>query len=102
MTDKDHINVRKNSVAPRRVDWPLITEFANRRDYFRRWILAAVMGTAILATAGLYLSAIAIFLLFPLYGALAYLRCPGCDTSTTLLGITDGRHCLRCGQRLRY
>jgi tRNA(Ile2) C34 agmatinyltransferase TiaS len=64
--------------------------------------LAAFFGAAVLAAAGMSLSALGVFLLFPLYGALTHLRCPRCDTATTLKGVTDGHHCLHCGQRLRF
>ncbi len=92
----------RNPAAPHPDDWPMITEFTYRRDTFKRWVLAAVFSTAVLALAGFYLTAIGVILLFPLYGALAHLRCPRCDSATTLKGVTDGHHCLRCGQRLRY
>ena len=72
------------------------------RDYFRRWILAALSGSAVLFAAGLYLTAIAVFLAMPLQAALVHLRCPGCDMPTTLQGVTDGRNCLGCGRRLRF
>ncbi len=94
-------NPKKKLPAPRRDDWLLITEFAYRFDYFRRWILASVFGAVVLAFAGMYLSAAGVFLLLPLYGAMAHLRCPACDTATTLKGVTDGHNCLSCGQRLR-
>ena len=92
----------KDPETPRRAEWPLITEFAYRRDYFRRWILAALSGSAVLFAAGLYLTAIAVFLAMPLQAALVHLRCPGCDMPTTLQGVTDGRNCLGCGRRLRF
>jgi hypothetical protein len=94
-------NLKRKLAAPRRDDWPMITEFAYRCDYFRRWIIAGVFGAAVLAFTGLYLSSMGVFLLLPLYGALAHLRCPACDTATTMKGLTDGYSCLSCGQRLR-
>ncbi|MDP7546789.1 MAG: hypothetical protein QGF20_05800 [Alphaproteobacteria bacterium] len=94
-------NPKKKLATPRRDDWPMITEFAYRCDYFRRWVLAGVFGAVTLALGGLYLSAMGVFVLLPLYGALAHLRCPACGTATTLKGVTDGHTCLSCGQRLR-
>ena len=89
--------------TPRQAEWLLISEFTYRHDYFRRWVLVTVFGGALLAIAGLYLTAIAVFLgLLPLQAALIHLRCPGCDTATTLRGVTGGRHCLTCRQRLHY
>lgn len=102
MTNKEARNGKNGLARPAREDWPLITEFAYRRDYFRRWILAGILGAVILAFAGLQLSAVGVLLLFPLYGALRHLRCPACGTVSTLKGLTDGHHCLSCGQRLRY
>ena len=88
--------------TPRQAEWLLILEFAYRPDYFRRWVLVTVFGGALLAIAGLYLTAIAVFLGLPLQAALIHLRCPGCDTATTLRGVNGGRHCLACRQRLHY
>ena len=92
----------RNPATPGHDDWPLITEFTYRRDRFKRWVLAAGFGAPVLALAGLPLSAIGVLLLCPLYGALMHLRCPGCETATSLKGVTDGHNCLRCGQRLRF
>ena len=92
---------RKDMAPPQRGDWPLITEFAYRRDYCSRWVIAGVFGAVVLGRAGMHLSAIGVLLLCPLYGALRHLRCPGCDATTTLKGVTDGHHCQRCGQLLR-
>ncbi len=100
--DKSRPHSGKSLDTPRRSEWPLITEFAYRRDHFRRWVLASLFATAVLFVADLYLTAIAVLLLMPLQAALVHLRCPGCDSVTTLQGVTDGRNCLSCGQRLRY
>jgi len=86
--------------SPGHDDWPLITEFTYRRDRFKR--LAAGFGASVLALAGMPLSAIGVLFLCPLYGALTHLRCPRCETVTSLKGVTDGHSCRRCGQRLRY
>lgn len=80
----------------------MITEYAYRRDYFRRWVLAAIFAAGVLCAAGLILTAIAVFLALPVQAALIHLRCPGCDMPTTMQGVTDGHNCLGCGQRLRY
>ncbi len=87
---------------PRHGDWSLITAFARRRDLFKRWLLAAVFGATVLAMGGYVLTAVGVLLLFPLYGALKHLRCPGCDGVTSLKGVADGHHCRYCGQRLHY
>lgn len=94
--------IRPKPASPHPDEWPMITEFTYRRDTFKRWILAAAFGAVVLTLGGFYLTAIGVILLFPLYGALAHLRCPGCNTVTSLKGVTDGHHCRRCGQRLRY
>ena len=57
---------------------------------------------AVLFVAGLYLPAIAVVLLLPLQAALIHLRCPSCDATTSMRGVTNGRDCLQCGQRLHY
>lgn len=101
MRKKSAPDAGRKLATPRRADWPFITEFAYRCDYFRRWLLAAVFGAFVLGFAGLFLSAVGVFLLFPLYGALTHLRCPSCNAATTAKGVTDGHHCLSCGQRLR-
>ena len=88
--------------TPRQAQWLLILEFTYRRDYFRRWVLVTVFGGVLLAIAGLYLTAIAVFLGLPLQATLIHLRCPGCDPATTLQGVTGRRHCLACRQRLHY
>ena len=100
--DKSRSRDAKHADTPRRGEWPLITEFGYRRDYFRRWILASVFGAAVFAVAGLTLTAIAVLLAGPVQAALIHLRCPGCDEATTLQGVTDGRNCLSCGARLHY
>ena len=87
--------------TPRLEDWPLITAFAYRCDAFRRWNLAGFFGAVVLGFAGFPLAAVGVLLLFPLYGALAHLRCPACDAVTPLKGVTDGHNCLTCGQRMR-
>ncbi|MDA1100228.1 MAG: hypothetical protein O2967_14720 [Proteobacteria bacterium] len=101
MENKTTSKPKKILAPPRRDDWPMITKFAYRCDYFRRWILAGVFGAAVLSLAGFHLTAMGVVVLLPLYGALAHLRCPACDTATTLKGLTDGYNCLSCGQRLR-
>ena len=88
--------------TPRRAEWPLITEFTYRREHFRRWVLASIVAAAVLAASSFYISAVAVFTLMPLQAALIHLRCPGCDAVTTLTGVTDGRNCRSCGQRLHY
>jgi len=88
--------------SPSRDDWPVISEFARRRDHFTKVVAGAVLAGVFCAIAGLPLTAIGLFVLMPIYVALRHLRCPRCDTSTTLKGVTDGTCCLRCGQRLRY
>ncbi len=102
MTEKSRPQSTKNPDAPRRSEWPLITAFSYRRDYFRRWILASMAAAAVLFAAGLTLTAIAVLFFMPLQAALIHLRCPSCDAVTTLRGVTDGRHCLSCRQRLHY
>jgi hypothetical protein len=101
MNKKTHPKPKIKLAAPRRDDWPMITEFTYRRDYFRRWVRAAAFGATVLAFAGLYLSAMGVFVLLPLFGALVHLRCPACGAATTLKGVTDGYNCLSCGQRLQ-
>ena len=102
MREESKSRSAKNPDAPRRADWPMITEFAYRRDYFRRWILASIFAAAVLFVAGLYLTAIAVVLLLPLQAALIHLRCPSCDATTSMRGVTNVRDCLQCGQRLHY
>jgi hypothetical protein len=99
VTGKDM--AKKSMAPPQHGDWPLITEFAYRRDYFRRWVIAGAFGSVVLGLAGMYLSVIGVLFLCPLYGALMHLRCPGCDATTTVKGVTDGNYCRRCGQLLR-
>jgi len=101
MEKKTPVLRKKKLPAPRRDDWPLITEFAYQCDSFRRWNLAGFFGAIVLGFAGFSLTAMGVFVLFPLYGALTCLRCPACDGTTTLKGVTDGHNCLSCGQRLR-
>jgi hypothetical protein len=102
MTEKSKPHSAKTPDTPRRSEWPLITEFTYRRDYFRRWILASLLAAAVLFAVGLTFTAIAVLFLLPLQAALIHLRCPGCDTVTTLRGVTDGRRCLNCDKRLHY
>jgi hypothetical protein len=90
------------STTPPPGQWPVIAEFARRRDRFKRWLLGTLFASLALVLVGLPLTAGGVLLLLPLYGALLHLRCPVCDTSTTLKGVSDGRHCHRCHQRLRY
>ncbi len=87
---------------PVKADWPAITEFARRRDRFNKFILAAAFAGFCLWGLGLPLTGSAIFLLLPLYGAILHLRCPACESSTTLRGVSDGKYCLRCRNRIRY
>jgi hypothetical protein len=87
---------------PNKADWPSITEFARRRDRFNRMLLATAFGFFLLLFLDLPLTAFAVLVLVPLYGALLHLRCPVCDTTTTLRGVTDGKYCLRCQNRVRY
>ena len=98
---KKHIPA-KQMKTPSRSDWPFITEFGYRKEHFRRWALASVFTAAVLAASSLYLSAIAIIILMPLQAALIHLRCPSCNLVTTLTGVTVGRNCRSCGQRLLY
>jgi len=88
--------------APGQADWPAIGEYARRRDRFTRAVAGSVFASIFFALAGLPLTAIGLLVLVPLYAALCHLRCPQCDTATTLTGVTDGTRCLRCRQRLRY
>ena len=93
---------RRRHSPPHRRDWPIITEFARRRDRFAKRTGLGLICAGLAFAFGLPLTGIALGLLAPLYCALVYLRCPVCDTSSTLFGVSDGQRCYRCRRRLRY
>jgi hypothetical protein len=71
-----------------------------RRVWLRCWA-GWLGGLSALLVLGLPLTGIALITLMPLLAVLEHLRCPACDSTPTLGGLTDGRHCLRCGTKLR-
>ena len=77
-------------------------------EFQRRWrrvlgqFWAGGLGGAFVFVAlDLPLTGLALATLVPLLAVVEHLRCPACDSTTTLRGLTDGRHCLRCGTKLK-
>jgi len=71
-----------------------------RRVWLRCWA-GWLGGLAALSVFELPLTGMALGALMPLLAVLEHLRCPACDSTPTLRGLTDGRHCLRCGTKLK-
>lgn len=71
-----------------------------RRLWAANWAawLAALVA---LFAFGLPLTAAALALGLPFLAVFEHLRCPACDSTVTLHGLTEGPACRRCGTKLK-
>ena len=67
-----------------------------RRCFLAGWI----GGTVLIWGLGLPLTGIALLILGPLYGYVAFIRCPGCDSHNLRFWQTSSVHCRYCGTRV--
>lgn len=99
--------------APARRQWrrrqpTTLEELMCMAEYQRRWrrtmtwswigwlaALVVLFGFALPLTAG------ALALGVPFLAMMEHLRCPACESTATLRGLTDGPHCRRCGVKLK-
>ncbi|MDP6705077.1 MAG: hypothetical protein QF893_01940 [Alphaproteobacteria bacterium] len=79
-----------------------MAEYQRRSRRYRKWSWGGWMAAAIaLFGLGLPLTAVALATLVPFSALIEHLRCPACDTTATLRGITAAGLCRRCGARLK-
>ncbi len=79
-----------------------MAEFQRRWRRTMNWTWAGWLAAAIAIFAlGLPMTAFALATLLPFSALIEHLRCPSCDSTATLRGLTDGRLCRRCGARLK-
>jgi len=71
-----------------------------RRALTRSWI-AWFAALILLLLFQLPLTAATLALGMPFLALVEHLRCPACDSTATLRGLTEGSHCRRCGVKLK-
>ncbi len=84
-------------------DLQCMAEFQRRWRRLAKWAWGSwALAALALFALGLPMTAVALATLVPLSASFEHLRCPACETTATLRGLTDGRACLKCGTRLKY
>ena len=79
-----------------------MAEYQRRSRRYLKWSWGSwAMAAIALFGLGLPLTALALATLVPFAALIEHLRCPACDTTATLRGVTDGSLCRRCGARLK-
>jgi peptidoglycan/LPS O-acetylase OafA/YrhL len=79
-----------------------MAEYQRRSGRYLKWSWSGwAMAALALFGLGLPLTALALATLVPFAALIEHLRCPACDTTATLRGVTDGSLCRRCGARLK-
>ena len=86
--------------APSQPETSVAPAFRVRRRRFRLWLWSGLAGGAAALALRWPLTALACGLLAPVAGALLHLRCPACDSTPMLRGLTRAGRCRRCGAYL--